>query len=70
MDDYNFHLLPNFFCFVVDHGILLIYLLLYTMQHLQLLDVGFFSFEVHYLHAKMLKFFFVTIAFFNNIEML
>ena len=70
MDGHNFHLLPNFFRFVVDHGILLIYLLLHTTQHLQLLNVGFFNFEIHYLHAKILKFSFVTVTSFNNIKML
>ena len=69
MDNYSFHLLLNFFCFIVDHGILLICLLLHTTQHLQLLNVGFFGFEAHYLHAKMLKFFFVTAAVFSNTEM-
>ena len=70
MDSHNFHLLLNFFCFVVDHRILLIYLLLHITQHLQFLNVKFFGFEAHYLHAEMLKFFLVTAAVFSNTEML
>ena len=69
MDGHSSHLSSNFFCFVVDYRILLIYLLLHIMQHLQLLNVGFFGFEIHYLHAEMLKFFFITITILNNTEM-
>ena len=70
MDSHSFHLSPNFFRFAVDHGILLVCLLLHTTQHLQLLNVKFFSLEVHYLHAEMLKFFFATATVFSNTEML
>ena len=66
MDNYYFHLLPNFFHFIIDHKILFIYLLLYIMQYLPSLNIRFFNFEAHYLYTKMLKFFFITAAIFNN----
>ena len=70
MDGHSFHLSPNFLRFAVDHGILLVYLLLHTTQHLQPLDVGLFGPEAHYLHAEMLKPSLATAAALSNTEML